>query len=78
MEVVRLTSELIASNRRKWQVEALNQRLVSWFAMQSIQLGIAEHDDSHHPFIERPLEEIERGLGVADAGERDGEMVGET
>ena len=59
----RLTSELIASNRRKWQVEAVNQRLVSWLAMQRIQFGIAEHDDSHHPFIERSFEEIERGLG---------------
>jgi hypothetical protein len=28
-----------------------------------------------HPLVERPFEEIERGLGVADAGERDGEMV---
>ena len=63
------------SHRSIWQAEAVKQAPVSRFRTQAIKLGIAEHDNSHHAFAEGLLEVIERAGVVADARERDREIV---
>lgn len=63
------------SHRSIWQAEAVKQAPVSRFRTQAIKLGIAEHDNSHHALAEGLLEVIERAGVVADARERDREIV---
>ena len=63
------------SQRSFWKAEAVKQAPVSWFRAQAIELGIAEHDNSHHAFAERSFEVIERALVLPDARERDSEIV---
>src|SRR5436853_5593474 len=46
----------VSSHRSLWQAEALYQALVSGFGVQAVELGIAEHDNAHHPLLECLLE----------------------